>query len=116
MTLLNDWASRLTCMPTREALEASSRTADSIQSVPLAYIKVNFSGAPAAIPAPQSPGAVPGRMQVSIRLGFTDQPCARSSCPALGMFSVHWSPFCASCGDRYCVAGYVDTGPIVALP
>lgn len=46
--------------------------------VPLGYMRVKSSGSPALIPVPQSPGLVPGRVQVVTPFGTTFQPWSAS--------------------------------------
>src|SRR5258708_36597156 len=70
---------------------------------------------PAVMPAPQSPGAVPGFTQVDVPCGTTFQPLPVSRLLALVGLYEHGAP-ALPLADSQLVTGEQPTGPTVALP
>src|ERR1700685_2916918 len=70
VTWSNGLGSRLSLMPTPEALDCSWVISCAIQSVPVAYGRVKESGWPCLMPAPHLAGSV----QVVVPFGTTVQP------------------------------------------
>src|SRR5215469_7104318 len=108
VTWLNGLGSRFSLIPTSAAFDCSWLISESIQLTPVAYGKLNTSWWPLLIPGPQRLGS----WQVVTPLGTTFQPWLASSALALSGLYGNGSP-CLPWGDRYCVAGYVPTGPTV---
>src|SRR5579872_1422535 len=71
-------------MPTCFATDCRSIMELSVYGRPLGYIRVNVSGWPAVMPAPQSPVPVPGLAQVLTPFAAIFQPCAASRARAAG--------------------------------
>src|SRR5258708_12469025 len=70
---------------------------------------------PAVMPAPQSPGAVPGFTQVDVPCGTTFQPLPVSRLLALVGLYEYGSP-ALPLADSQLVTGEEPTGPTVAFP
>ena len=96
-------------MPACENAVWSEETSSSSASEPVAYSKPNVSFWPAVIPGPQSVEPEPGRVQVSVPLATTCQPCCVSMLVA--SFGLYGYGFCVSCGDTKLLDGFCGTGP-----
>src|SRR5580698_3438008 len=114
-SVLNGSALSVSLIPACCHQDTIAACCSSISGSPELYTSVNASFAPAAMPAPQSDGPVPGRAQVLMPFGLTAQPCDFSRLIAVGGEN-GYMPWPCSAGEVRLGYTSVGTGPLPGSP